>query len=125
MKNLYESGEDYLETILILTEKTDVVRNIDIASYLGYTKPSVSRALGILKENGYIKIAQNGHISLTDKGQKKAGEVYERHELLTRFLVESLGVSFKTAQQDACRIEHILSEETFLKIKDSLKKQEE
>ncbi len=120
MKNLYESGEDYLETILILSEKNEAVRSVDIAAYLGYTKPSVSRAVGILKDEGYIEVAQNGHITLTEKGRKKAGGVYERHGVIKRFLCEHLGVGGDTAERDACRIEHILSEETFSKIKNAV-----
>ena len=113
---LHESGEDYLETILILHNKTGYVRSIDIATELGYSKPSVSRAMGILKANGYITVEPSGQIVLTDEGRKKAESVYHRHLVITDFL-EGLGVSRENAELDACKIEHIISEETFARIK--------
>jgi Mn-dependent DtxR family transcriptional regulator len=115
---IYESGEDYLETILILCEKKSAVRAIDIANELDYTKPSISRAMKKLKENGYITVNNDGHISLTEQGKSKAESVYERHQILRLFLIGILGVSETTAEQDACKIEHILSEETYAKLKD-------
>lgn len=113
---LRESGEDYLETILILQKRTGFVRSIDVASELGYSKPSISRAMGILKENGYITVAPDGQILLTDEGERLAGAVYARHLLLTRFLNEVLGVSEENSDIDACKIEHVISEETFEKL---------
>lgn len=116
-KNIYESGEDYLETILILDERTKYVRSVDIAAELGYSKPSVSRAMGILKENGYITVEPDGQIKLTKAGLKKAGEVYDRHRLINRFFTEILGVNQVTAEEDACKVEHVISEETYQRLK--------
>ncbi len=117
---LYESGENYLETILILKKKLGNVRSIDIAGELGYSKPSVSRAIGILKADGYIIVEPNGNICLTDEGMKRANAVYDKHITLTRYLMDVLGVSPQVAENDACRIEHIISEETFEKIKEAV-----
>ncbi len=114
---IYESGEDYLETILILHRNTGFVRSIDIANELGYSKPSISRAVGILKSDGFITVEPNGQIILTESGRVKAEQVYEKHIILRKFLTEILGVSTETSEQDACRIEHVLSEETYLKLK--------
>lgn len=113
-----ESGEDYLETILILHKKTGFVRSIDIATELGYSKPSISRAMGILKNDGYIKVEKSGQIVLTESGKAKAEQVYGKHLMLKGFLRDILGVSEENAEQDACRIEHILSEETCLRLKE-------
>lgn len=115
--SIRESGEDYLETILILHKKTGFVRSIDIANELGYSKPSISRAVSILKSDGYINVEKNGQIVLTESGRLKAEQVYDRHLMLRRFLSEILGVSAENSEQDACRIEHILSEETYSKLK--------
>ncbi len=115
--SIHESGEDYLETILILHKNTGFVRSIDIANELGYSKPSISRAVGILKSDGYITVEPNGQIVLTDSGKAKAEQVYERHLMLRKFLTDILGVSADNSEQDACRIEHILSEETYEKLK--------
>lgn len=118
MIKLQESGENYLETILILKNRNGNVRSIDIANELGYTKPSISRAMTILKNAEYITIDDNtGYISLTDAGCNIAKSLYERHQILSNYLV-SIGVSPETAAQDACRIEHVISEETFKKIKE-------
>ncbi len=114
---LHESGEDYLETILILHKRTGYVRSIDIATELGYSKPSVSRAMGILKTNGFITVAADGQILLTEKGMARAHSIYDRHLVLTEFLNHVLGVDEQTAEDDACKIEHIISEQTFEKIK--------
>ncbi len=115
--NKTESREDYLETILLLMKKTGNVRSIDVANELGYSKPSISRAVGILKENGYITVDENGYISFTAEGLRLAESIYERHITIKKFFVEVLGVSEKTAEQDACKIEHILSEESYEKLK--------
>lgn len=117
-----ESGEDYLETILILQKRTGFVRSIDVANELGYSKPSISRAMGILKSYGYIEVEPGGQILLTESGKDKAESVYAKHLLLRKFLTETLGVSEENAEEDACRIEHILSEETYSKLKSFIEK---
>lgn len=114
---IYESGEDYLETILLLHEKTGFVRSVDIACELNYSKPSISRAMNILKESGYITVQAGGQILLTEEGRKKAESIYERHVNITRFLEEVLSVSQENAEHDACKIEHIISEESYEKLK--------
>lgn len=116
---LYESAEDYLEKILMLHEKLGQVRSIDIAHSMGYSKPSVSRAVKLLKEANYITVDSKGYINLTDEGKKVATSIYERHQLLTEFLIK-IGVSEETAKEDACGIEHHLSEETFNAMKKHL-----
>ena len=116
MNGLYESGEDYLETILILKKRNGNVRSIDIVHEMDLSKPSVSRAVGILKNKGFITIDEDGSIFLTDEGSKLAKRIYERHRILTEALM-SLGVDEKTASEDACRIEHDRSEKSFNKIK--------
>ena len=116
---LHESVEMYLETILILKNRFGYVRSIDIAHELGYSKPSVSRAVSLLKENDYITYDPNGMILLTEKGSEIAESIYERHKVLSKYLI-SLGVSEDTAQRDACRMEHVISPETFDIIKKAL-----
>jgi len=115
---IHESGENYLETILLLQRKKDSVRSIDIANELDYTKASISRAMGILKKAEYINMERSGEITLTEKGMKKASEIYERHTLITKYLMDTLNIDEEIADQDACRIEHILSNEAFEKIKE-------
>ena len=115
MKN-QESAENYLETILILKNKNGAVRSIDIANELGFSKPSVSVAMKNLRENGYIEVDSSGYITLLDSGRQIAEKIYERHTTLSKWLV-SLGVDAKTAAEDACRIEHIISSESFEAIK--------
>lgn len=115
--SIHESGENYLEAILILGREKGAVRSIDLANYMDFTKASVSRAVSILKKGGYLVMEDNGNLVLTEKGQETAELVYERHCIITRFLEEALQVSKETAEQDACRIEHIISEETFEQIK--------
>ncbi|WP_312647271.1 metal-dependent transcriptional regulator [Aminipila sp.] len=117
---IYESGEDYLETILVLHKRNDIVRSIDVASELGFSKPSVSRAMSILKKAGYIYMDEKGHITLSDAGQIAAENIYERHTNISQFLMEILGVSEENALKDACRIEHDLSNETYRKICEAL-----
>lgn len=120
--NVFESKEDYLETILRLNETNELVRAIDIATFMNYTKPSVSIALKKLKELKYINVDEHtGHVSLTKVGKEIAMQVYERHQILTSFFV-SIGVSEETAKEDACKIEHDISKETLNKIKEFLKK---
>ncbi len=106
------SAEDYLETILILQKRTGSVRSIDIAAEMGFSKPSVSVAMKHLRENGYINVDEHGYITLLDTGRKVAEKIYERHTFLTDWL-EHLGVNPETAAEDACRIEHVISEESF------------
>ena len=113
---LHESGQMYLEAIYVLSQKSEKTRAIDIGTYLGYTKPSVSRALGILKKNQYIIVDSNGYITMTSSGKAIAEELYERHTVLSKMLI-ALGVDEKTATEDACRIEHVISEKSFLAIK--------
>ena len=117
---LLESGENYLETILVLTKKNGSVRSIDIADAMQFTKASVSRAMSILKRDNYIIMHPDGSILLTKEGLKKATAVYDRHVTLTRFINEVLGVDAEIAEKDACRIEHIISPETFAGIKAQL-----
>jgi len=118
---LQESGEMYLETILILSRQKGAVRSVDISEYMGYSKPSVSRAVGLLKSGNYITIQDDGYIYLTPEGRQIAEDILNRHTLLTEMLVK-IGVSRETASADACKMEHILSEETFEAIKNSRKK---
>ena len=113
---IHDSAEDYLETILILKERTGQVRSIDIATEMNYSKPSISVAMKKLRENGYIVVDKDGFITLTDAGYAIASNIYNRHRVLTAFFI-SLGVNEKTAAEDACKIEHDLSEETFEKIR--------
>lgn len=114
--HLQESGEMYLETIYILTRKSNCVRSIDVCEHMGYSKPSVSRAVGLLKKGEYITVSSQGFLSLTDKGLKVAEKIVERHMLLTKVLT-AFGVDDKTAAEDACRIEHVISDESFAAIK--------
>jgi Mn-dependent DtxR family transcriptional regulator len=123
MHRSHESGEDYLETILLLKRRKGSVRSVDIANELGYSRPSVSRAVGILKKDGSILMADNGEIELTQKGQALAEAVYEKHTSLTEFLMKTAGVDAETAETDACRIEHIISPQTFEGIKTYLRSQ--
>ena len=117
LKNCHESIEDYLETILELSKIKQVVRSIDIAQAMNYSKPSISIAMKKLKEKQYVNIDDNGYITLTELGLKVAESVLERHEIISSVLIQ-LGVNDQTAYEDACRIEHDLSDETFQKIKE-------
>lgn len=120
--NMHESGEMYLETILRLSETNEIVRSIDVAQAMGFSKPSISRAMKNLRENGYISInPETGSITLLEKGKEIAEKIYERHLVLTSCL-EALGVSSATAQDDACRIEHVISDETFQALKNHIQK---
>ena len=114
--HLQESGEMYLETILILSKETDRVRSVDVCDHMGFSKPSVSRAVGLLKNSGYIVVDDEGHLSLTGTGRSVAEKIYERHTTLTECLME-LGVDRKTAADDACKIEHDISDKSFEAIK--------
>ena len=115
-----ESGEMYLETIYILSKKQQSVRAIDVGTYMGFSKPSVSRAMGLLKDGGFILVDTSGNITLTAEGERSAKSIYDRHTTLTAILM-SLGVDKETATEDACRIEHYISEKTFKAIKKHLK----
>ena len=115
--NIHESAENYLETIFILKNRLGEVRSIDIANELAFSKPSVSVAMKKLRVNGYIQINTNGHITLTESGLRIAETMYERHMLLSRCLI-ALGVDEKTAAEDACRIEHVISQQSFERIRD-------
>lgn len=118
---LQESGEMYLETILVLSNKQKPVRSIDVVDYMGFSKPSVSRAMSILKSGGYITVEANGHITLTDSGLEIAEKIYARHKMLTEFLV-ALGVSEDVASEDACKMEHDISDESFEAIRKHVEK---
>lgn len=113
---IQESGEMYLESIHVLLQKNGQVRSVDVSQHMGYSKPSVSRAMGILKSGGYIEIDDDGLIHLTESGLAVAQKIYDRHTLLTRLLI-SLGVSEQTAVEDACRLEHAISDESFAAMK--------
>ena len=113
---MQESGEMYLETIYVLSQKSPNVRAIDVGEYMGYSKPSVSRAVGLLKKEGFAVTDARGHIQLTPTGEEKAKHIYERHTVLTKMFI-ALGVDEKTAADDACRIEHYMSDKTFDAIK--------
>ena len=112
----HESAEMYLETIYILSQKSDSVRKIDISKHMGYAKPSVTRGIGLLEERGLVTVDINGNLHLTENGQKQAQQIYERHTVLTEFLI-SIGVDEVTANEDACRIEHVISEQSFAALK--------
>ncbi len=113
---LLESGEMYLETIYVLSQQSSAVRSVDVAEHLGYSKPSVSRAVGLLKKDGLLEADENGLLRLTEAGADRARRIYERHTVLSRLLM-NLGVDEETATEDACRIEHYISDKTFDAIK--------
>lgn len=117
---LQESGEMYLETIYVLSQESDAVRAIDVGEYMGFSKPSVSRAIGLLKDEGLVKRDDEGFLKLTKAGEILAKRIYERHTVLTRLLMD-LGVDEKTAAEDACRVEHYISDKTFEAIKAHIK----
>lgn len=113
---IQESGEMYLETILVLSKQNPTVRAIDVGEEMGFSKPSVSRALSILKGDGYVISDANGYLTLTDAGRKIAEKIYERHTLLSQFLI-NLGVDPDVAAEDACKMEHHISDQSFEAIK--------
>ena len=121
---IQESGEMYLETILILSKEKNYVRSIDVCEYMGYSKPSISRAVSLLRNSGYVDMDDRGYLSLTDTGRAIAEKIYERHQVLSKVLT-SLGVDEKSAVDDACRIEHVISDETFNAIKAQVEKAEQ
>ena len=110
--SVHESGEMYLEAILVLGKNSGFVRSVDVSAYLGYSKPSVSRAVGILRKEGYLEVDEDGGLTLTDTGREIAEKIFERHTVLSQVLMR-LGVSEETATADACRIEHVISDESF------------
>lgn len=114
--HLQESGEMYLETIYVLSQSRSQVRSIDVAEHMGYSKPSVSRAMGLLKQGGFVTADADGSLKLTPSGQEMAQKIFERHLVLTKFLT-SMGVSRETASEDACKIEHVISQESFEALK--------
>lgn len=116
---IQESAENYLEAIFVLLQQNGQVRSIDVAHYTGFSKPSISRAVGLLRDNGYVSIDQNGLLGLTEAGLRIAETIYERHTVLTELLTR-LGVTPEIAAEDACRIEHVISAETFAKLKEYL-----
>lgn len=121
---LQESGEMYLESILVLSLHGKSVRSIDIVDYMGYSKPSVSRAVGLLKSGQYITVDEGGYITLTDAGREVAEKIYERHMVLTAFL-RHIGVDENTAAEDACRMEHVISDASFLALKHEMEVHEQ
>ena len=116
---IHESGEMYLETIHVLLQKNGAVRSIDISAHMGYSKPSISRAVGLLKKGGYILVDKDGYITLTESGETVANKIYERHTVLSNMLT-SLGVDPETAAEDACKLEHAISDASFEAIKKHL-----
>lgn len=120
---LRKSGEDYLEAILVIGQRKPQVRSIDVANELGFSKPSVSRAMSLLREGGFITVEKDGSLLLTELGREKAEDVYGRHCLLTEFFRDVLHVSEENAAEDACQVEHVISPETYIKLTDFMKKQ--
>lgn len=114
--HLQESGEMYLETIYVLTKNSSTVRSIDVCEHMGYSKPSVSRAIGLLKNGGYVTVNAEGYLALTQEGREVAEKIFERHTMLTQFLI-NLGVSKEVASEDACKMEHVISDESVEAIK--------
>lgn len=119
---IYASGEDYLEAILVLQKKKVMVRSVDLARHMGFSKPSISHAVGVLKNGGFLTVDEDGYFHLTEDGREVAEKIYERHQFFTEQLV-AVGVDRETAERDACRIEHAISEEAFQKLKASVEKQ--
>ena len=119
---IYALGEDYLEAVLVLQKKKGMVRSVDLARHMGFSKPSISHAVGVLKNGGFLTVDEDGYLHLTEDGREVAEKIYERHQFFTEQLV-AVGVDRETAERDACRIEHAISEETFQKLKASVEKQ--
>ena len=118
--SIQESGEMYLESILVLSKKSPNVRAIDLSEYMGFSKPSVSRALSVLKNGGFVTVSEQGYLTLTEDGKTIAEKIYERHTVLTNYLT-LIGVSKETASQDACKMEHVVSDESFNAIKERVR----
>lgn len=120
---IHASGEDYLEAVLMLQKKNGMVRSVDLARHMGFSKPSISHAVSVLRNGGFLTVDEDGFLHLTDIGQEVAEKIYERHQFFTKQLVDA-GVDQETAEQDACRIEHAISDKSFQKLRDNyLKKQ--
>ena len=119
---IYALGADYLEAVLVLQKKKGMVRSVDLARHMGFSKPSISHAVGVLKNGGFLTVDEDGYLHLTEDGREVAEKIYERHQFFTEQLV-AVGVDQETAERDACRIEHAISEETFQKLKASVEKQ--
>ena len=119
---IYASGEDYLEAVLVLQKEKGMVRSVDLARHMGFSKPSISHAVGVLKNGGFLTVDEDGYLHLTEDGREVAEKIYERHQFFTEQLV-AVGVDREPAERDACRIEHAISEETFQKLKASVEKQ--
>ena len=119
---IYASGEDYLEAVLVLQKKKVMVRSVDLARHMGFSNPSISHAVGVLKNGGFLTVDEDGYFHLTEDGREVAEKIYERHQFFTEQLV-AVGVDRETAERDACRIEHAISEEAFQKLKASVEKQ--
>lgn len=118
---LHASGEDYLEAVLILHKKMGMVRSVDLARHMGYSKPSISHAVGVLRKGGFLTMDTDGFLHLTDIGEKIAEEIYDRHQLFTQMLID-VGIDPVTAEQEACQMEHTISAESFEKIRNAHKK---
>ena len=118
---IYASGEDYLEAVLVLQKKKGMVRSVDLARHMGFSKASISHAVGVLKNGGFLTVDEDGYFHLTEDGREVAEKIYERHQFFTEQLV-AVGVDRETAERDACRIEHVISEEAFEKLKTSVEK---
>ena len=118
---IYASGEDYLEAVLVLQKEKGMVRSVDLARHMGFSKPSISHAVGVLKNGGFLNVDEDGYLHLTEDGREVAEKIYERHQFFTEQLV-AVGVDRETAERDACRIEHVISEEAFEKLKTSVEK---
>ena len=119
---IYASGEDYLEAVLVLQKKKGMVRSVDLARHMGFSKASISHAVGVLKNGGFLTVDEDGYFHLTEDGREVAEKIYERHQFFTEQLV-AVGVDRESAERDACRIEHAISEEAFQKLKASVEKQ--
>ena len=117
---IHASGEDYLEAILVLQGQKGMVRSVDLARYMGFSKPSICHAVKVLKQGGFLAMDEDGYLHLTDQGRKVAEDIYEKHQFFTNSLIE-MGVDPIQAEQDACKIEHIISDESFQKLKDAIK----
>ena len=123
MERIHASGEDYLEAVLMLQKKTGMVRSVDLARHMGFSKPSISHAVGILRDGGFLAVDEDGYLHLTEAGREVAMRIYERHCVLTSGLIR-LGVSPEQAEQDACRMEHVVSDESFQKLRKIFDKME-
>ncbi len=120
---IHASGEDYLEAVLMLQQKKGMVRSVDLARHMGYSKPSISHAVGVLRNGGFLMMDKDGFLHLTDVGQEVAEKIYERHQFFTQWLLDA-GIDPETAEQDACRMEHTISQKSFEQIRNAYQKQQ-